>query len=262
MRRGSVARFLVLSVGLAPFLVVAGHSPAAAQTAGGSLACRASALSVLGIEPITANAAGAPCALDSKGIPALALGVATVGAISATTQPLPADVGGATAKAQVAGLDLPLLGIHAGLISAEATVVCEAGQPRLSSTSQVLGLTVAGSPIAAGGSSDVVLPIGVLHLNHRSVQGDKVVVRALWLETALGQIVVGEAQAGFAGAPCPAIDIPDPVVREAPARSRSSSKASAAPGPGIPLHRRPRDVLAHPVPGERPPDILDATRCL
>lgn len=216
MRRGgSVVRFLALSVGLGPFLVVTGQSPAAAQAAGGSFACRASALTVLGIEPLTANVAGRPCIGDSRGLPALALGVATVGAISATTAALPGG-GGATAKAQVAGLDLPLLGLHAGVVSAEASVVCEAGRPRLSSTSQVLGVTVAGSPLPAGAPADVALPIGVLHLNHTSVQGDKVVVRALWLESALGNIVIGEAQAGFAGAPCPPDGTRDPVVGQSP----------------------------------------------
>ncbi len=83
-------------------------------------------------------------------------------------------------------------------------MICESGQPRVSATSEVVGLTVAGNPVGATDRVDIPLPLGlgVLHLNHTSPEGNGVVVRALWLETALGNVIVGEARAGFTGNPC------------------------------------------------------------
>lgn len=191
-------------LGLATLGVVGPSPPAAAQTPptpAGSFTCQASPLDLLGVRPIIAHPGTASCAPDSQGLPSLALVLATIGAVSANTGSLP-GASGVTATSQLAGLDLPLLNLRAGLVQAQATVRCEGDTPVLSGTSQVAGLTVAGSPVASGDRLDVPIGLGTLHLNHTSVQGDELVVRALWIETALGNVVVGEARAGFSGNPC------------------------------------------------------------
>lgn len=208
MARGRIRSFAVAAVSasvLAPCLLVAGELPAPAQApppaAQGSFTCRSSAVAVLGVEAVVANPGTAPCADDSRSllnppVPSLALQ-----AVSARTQ---ASAGGgpATSMSRAAGVDLALLGLRADVIESRATVACEAGQPQLSGSSTVVGLVVNGQPVPVGAPAELALPAGTLRVNHTATVGNALVQRAVWLETALGSIVLGEAEVGFSGSPC------------------------------------------------------------
>lgn len=199
-RARSITVSVLLALCLATPLIGSGPSPAAAQTPTGSFTCRASAVNLLGLEPVVANLGDAPCADDSRGL-GLPLPSLAVQAVSAVTQVAPGG-GGVTSRAQLVGLDLALLGLHADLIQAEATVTCEAGRPLLSGTSTTGGLTVNGSPVSSTDPVDIPLPLGTLHLNHTVTDGASLTRRAVWLETALSSVVLGEARAGFTANPC------------------------------------------------------------
>ncbi len=181
--------------------VISSASPAAAQTQSGSFLCRASAVQLLGLEPVVANPSGRPCRDDSRTGLRLPLPSLSVGSTMAATAPLPGGRG-ATSRAQVVGSGLAALGLQVDLAEAEATVTCEAGQARLSGGSRVVGLRVNGRAVASSERADIPLAGGTLHLNRTVEQGGTLTRRAVELETALGRVILGEASAGAVDAPC------------------------------------------------------------
>ncbi len=189
---------LVLCVG-APF----GPRPSLAQAqAPGQFSCRASAVNAFGLEPVVANPPDVPCAPGSEGVPQLALGGLGVGALSAVSGPALGGLHGVHSRAQLAGVSLPVAGLEVTLVQAEATVSCRDGQPSAEGTSQVLGLTLNGDPVDSSAPVDLPLAVGTLHLNHTTVAGAAVTVRAVWLEMGSTSVILGEARASSVGNPC------------------------------------------------------------
>ena len=199
------SRSITILVGVllssAATVAVSSVPPAAAQSPNGSFACRASAVDLLGVEPVVANPGGGPCPTETRSVLDAPVGSLAVRAATTRTSPLPGG-GGATSRAQVIGIDLASFGIRADVVEAEATVACEGDRPRLVGTSRVVGLTVNGRTLASAEAAIIPLPVGTLHLNESVLEGDALSRRALCLETPLGSVVLGEARVGFAGSPC------------------------------------------------------------
>jgi 6-phosphogluconolactonase (cycloisomerase 2 family) len=195
----------------------------------GAFVCRASPLraqllTLPVLEPVTANAPLSPCLVDQRNLYGLAptpVGGATVSAsiLDAYTSQGPADLESAPpaagdhagAYARVAKLLItygaPL--IAARLVTASAHATCTAvedtRQPaKLTGASQVVGLVIDGQPVNSGSvPQDIALAGGVtLHINNTTIANGVLTQRAIWLQTPLGDTVLGEAVAGEVGNPC------------------------------------------------------------
>jgi hypothetical protein len=185
----------------------------------GTFTCRASALRLLGIEPVIANNPNAPCKDNSAsllnlpaigGLTAQVAGAATnqTPDAPATTPPVIGDR--AEADANVSTVVIPVAGkiVKANVLTTHAEARCtSAGTPVLSGSGNIAGLTINGTPVAvsATGSANINLLLGVLHINSTVKTATTVTQRGIWFESALlgiGDIVVSEARAGFTGNPC------------------------------------------------------------
>ncbi|WP_447002194.1 Calx-beta domain-containing protein [Saccharothrix isguenensis] len=184
----------------------------------GVFSCRASALNVVGIEPVVANPADVPCVDDSETLAQVGLnaGALAVNAkvLSATTDQTPDDLtsappaagDNATANAKVDTTTISTLGliIELGVIKSEAAVECAPSgtglAPRFSGSSTIASLKINGVPTTVG-SAPLTIPlvIGSLKLNSTETTATSVTQRAVVLDTLLADVVIGEAHADIHG---------------------------------------------------------------
>jgi hypothetical protein len=149
-------------------------SPAAAQTAttysGRATAVRAS---VLGIGATFADTGPLPSSGGSQRTSFVGVtlpGLLTTGALTASTQ---GRGNHSRSRSSIGDLELSLLGlgIAADALRSEAEASCQGGEPQVSGSSDIAGLTVAGQPIVFVGLPNVVvpLPLGItLTLNEQT----------------------------------------------------------------------------------------------
>lgn len=181
----------------------------------GAFVCRASGLRLpLAGEPAVANPPADPCTPQERmvvplDVPALA-GARGLRSVTSQTPDDPAstpaaDGDGATAEssvAKVAALSGPAR-IEATGVESRASATCEGGELKLRGESELASLTVGGRRVAVGdGRATVPLLLGTLHINKTTIEGGRIVQRAVWLQSPLGDIVIGEAIVGGTGAPC------------------------------------------------------------
>jgi hypothetical protein len=184
----------------------------------GVFSCRASAVNLVGIEPVVANPANVPCVDDSTTLAQVDLNAAalTVKAkvLSATTDQTPDDLTSAppaagdntTANAKVDTTTISTLGltIELGVIKSEATAKCVSSgsglAPQFSGSSTIASLKINGVPTTVG-SAPVTIPlvIGSLRLNSTETTATSVTQRAVVLDTLLADVVIGEAHADVHG---------------------------------------------------------------
>ncbi|WP_433272810.1 Calx-beta domain-containing protein [Actinosynnema sp. CS-041913] len=184
----------------------------------GVFSCRASALNVVGIEPVVANPANVPCVDDSETLAQVGLnaGALAVNAkvLSATTDQTPDDLtsappaagDNATAKAKVDTTTISTLGltIELGVIQAEAVARCVPSggglAPQFTGSSTIASLKINGVSTTVG-SAPVTIPllIGSLRLNSTETTATSVTQRAVVLDTLLTDVVIGEAHADIHG---------------------------------------------------------------
>ncbi|ROP42067.1 Calx-beta domain-containing protein [Saccharothrix texasensis] len=184
----------------------------------GVFSCRASAVNVVGIEPVVANPADVPCVDDAEALAQVGLnaGALTVGAevLSATTDQTPDDLTSAppaagddaTAKAKVDTTTISTLGltIELGVVQAEASARCAPSggglAPRFSGGSTIASLKINGVSTTVG-SAPLTIPllIGSLRLNSTETTATSVTQRAVVLDTVLADVVIGEAHADVHG---------------------------------------------------------------
>lgn len=198
-------------------LVMATAGPASAAPKKST--CRASAvrvqgkglLSVVFLEPVVvANQAGKPCSAMSQELTDLVVPLA-LGSIqiARATTTVVGTGNHPTSTAEVSNISISLPGlpvIGATVLTSTASAGgCMGGpSPTLSSSSQVVGLTVGGAPLVVG-SAPFTLPLGpfgALYLNRTITGPTSITQRALELDTVLASVVLAEVQAGYAGNPC------------------------------------------------------------
>lgn len=196
----------------------------------GTFDCRASSVRVGAgaqtFEPLVANTPSNPCRVDNPGsfsqvsntsgagtLSAQVLGASTDQNPSRPSSRAPADGDGPTARATTGHVTIVTgtTTIDAETLSATATGRCAAGSPILDGSSQTGRVTVNGNEVTSNGSPhDIPVPGGMLHLNAAIPGPNSLTVRALWLETAAGDVVVAEASVGWHSAPCEDVAPPPP----------------------------------------------------
>jgi hypothetical protein len=184
----------------------------------GVFSCRASAVNLVGIEPVVANPANVPCVDDGTTVAQVDLNAAalTVKAkvLSATTDQTPDDLtsappaagDNATANAKVDTTTISTLGltIELGVIKSEATAKCVPSgtglAPQFSGSSTIASLKINGVSTTIG-SAPITIPlvIGSLRLNSTETTATSVTQRAVVLDTLLADVVIGEAHADIHG---------------------------------------------------------------
>jgi hypothetical protein len=208
--RTAVALTTALAAGALPLaLTPAAGAQAAVYT------CSGVGLSLLGVPTAVAGGPTAPCdnanatAADTDtllGPALLPLGTLRVTALDARTtfpsvtfgRPRAVGYGGlGSLRVSLAGVSLAATGLTA---SASATCVDSpfGSEPAFGTDGRVGQLEINGqlTPIGAD-PVDIPLGIGTLHLNNVVQTPTRVTRRALWLQTLLGDVVVGEASAGL-----------------------------------------------------------------
>jgi PKD repeat protein len=181
----------------------------------GSFSCSATAARVLGIALGSANPADSPCRADSALTGRVGVApIATVEVGSSTTAQTPAVLAGtdpsasdkATADTAItdARVTLGALSLRVTALTSHAEVRCDGtGQAVFDGASHIASLTINGVPHAVGaGPVDIPVLIGTIHVNSTVHTADKLVQRALWLQSSLGNVVLGETQVNTEGAPC------------------------------------------------------------
>jgi hypothetical protein len=185
---------------------------------GGRFTCHGTGFSALSVKLATANPQDDPC-LDDRSFLANARttllatpGLVVLTAPEAATDVVPddqtqapADGDRGVADAKLAGVTvtLGLTSIKATLLSARAEARCSARTPALTGRSTVASLAINNQGYAPGDRA-MTIPAGLatVAVNSTTSAGGKVVQRALWIKTLLGDIVIGEASAGVVGNPC------------------------------------------------------------
>lgn len=114
---------------------------------------------------------------------------------------------GASGRAAGGAASVQIGPISAHVVSASASVTCTgAGTFKLSSSSQVHGLSIGGTPVAVPDSTtptNIKILGGTLHLNWTEETSNYVEQRAIWFESTFGyDIIVGDAIAGIYTNPC------------------------------------------------------------
>jgi hypothetical protein len=219
----------------------------------GDFSCRASAVRVIGegpfagqvFEPIVANREGASCEDANSEVMDRTLGgppapgTATVRLANAETTRNPDDPDAppeegdnATARSELAELVLTGQGqtLRASAARSSAKVTCVGGQPKFESESEVVGLTVGTTEIDVppgqphthvslppnqdtGGPQNVVVHVN--HTDEQPVDGATVHTRrAVWVESPLGDMIVGESQVDYQGNPCQEPPQPTTIIIE------------------------------------------------
>jgi hypothetical protein len=214
-------------LGLAP------AADAAPRPGGADFTCRASAIRVALagqtlLEPVIANAPDAPCADGTAAIISPTdIGPVRLNAANADTAIDPNDLAAAPAANGDNGravstvtnpvVDLSGIRLTADVLGATASATCQSGQTVLAGNSVVANivLTVGGTavPITLPAGNEpftLDLPggLGTLLLNQRTTTNGRLTQRALELRlpanSALANVVIGEATAGATGNPCAA----------------------------------------------------------
>ena len=184
----------------------------------GVFSCRASALDVGGVEPAVANDPNLPCRDDHRtvvqaGLNAGLLAVTADGLDASTdqtpdslasTDPAAGDAATSNATVSSVTISATLVSIKLKVITSRAGAECvstpSGPAPKLTGYSSVAGLTINGVPVTVGsGPLDIPLVIGTLHLNSTTTTADSVTQRAVWLHTALTDVVVAESTADVHG---------------------------------------------------------------
>ncbi|HWH01335.1 MAG TPA: hypothetical protein VNV66_18945 [Pilimelia sp.] len=196
----------------------------------GVFSCQATALTLAGTVVTRANPPDVPCLDDRATLATVrqAAGIVTVrlDALEASTTLDPDDpavppAAGdfSTARARIessritAGPLVPLVTIELGLVTAQASATCTAGPDglgvALAGSSHIASLKVNGVAVAVGGAPlTIPLAVGSLRLNSTQTTATSVTQRAVVLDTALTDVVIGEARAnvestsGSDGTPC------------------------------------------------------------
>lgn len=190
----------------------------------GVFVCRGTAvrLPLLG-ELSTANAPATPCKAESKslltvpqaplygvgaGLSLLDASTTQQPAVLEGTEPQPGDRAAAETSVASATVVAGTTVITVSGLESQAGAVCTAGGGvTLSGGSEIAKLVVNGKPIRTSDlgvrSLDVPLLLATLHVNSTVRTGDRVVQRAVWLESPLtGDVVLGEAVAGITKGAC------------------------------------------------------------
>ncbi|NUT47113.1 MAG: hyalin [Saccharothrix sp.] len=183
----------------------------------GAFSCRASAVNVVGVEPVVANPVDVPCADDAGTLAQVGLNAGLLSvrakALTATTGRTPDDQtstpaagDAATANATVDTTTISTLGltVELGVIRAAASVTCAPSggglAPRFAGGSTIASLKINGVAVEVG-SAPITIPlvIGSLRLNGTETTATSVTQRAVVLDTPLADVVVGEARADVHG---------------------------------------------------------------
>lgn len=217
---------LALGVITAPALAVKKVRSAPPSTAPtGTFSCTASALRVTTaplfllpgstIEPIVANPKDEPCVDDSTGLvgPIVAGRVTINGVAIARTDATPA---GGHAESYVTNASVALgPGITGEVLSSSTDVSCVNGQPSFSSSGEVVNVAVGGTVVqipANQGTVTIDIPlVGTLYLNQVVTTPTSITRRALFLDTALVDVVIAESKSNVEGNPCGATPPPPPA---------------------------------------------------
>jgi Ca2+-binding RTX toxin-like protein len=178
-------------------LVLVLGTAASAEAASPSV-CRASAARVVAppaatADPTVANAAGSPCASDAQQVAGVApIGPLSVAAPHAMTRSTPGVIA-AAAGVEGTTLDIGGVPIAVGAVAVDQTASCADGSRTTTGSSHVDALSVGGTaiPVIAGQALD--LDLGAVRVRTNQVEGDT--RRALVLDAAGAQVVLGEAQA-------------------------------------------------------------------
>ena len=172
--------------------------------------CRAAVLDAGVTQSVVANSAESPC-LDGQastaefptGLVVLRGGSASTHQPSAIGGSVPQEGDQATATVTVDGVEIPALGLSIDGIRAEASTTCQRGQPLLAGTSTVGEVRVAGAPVRLlEGHVDLPLGVATLHLNETIRDGGRIIQRAVWVQSPLGDVIIGEATTGSTGPVC------------------------------------------------------------
>jgi hypothetical protein len=169
------------------------------------------------IEPLVANRQNDPCQNEQTGVLnnfALPAGLGTLNVLFARTQntcPNPSagcpEGSGSFANAGVLDVTLNAPGvgpIRAEVLTSQASATCVGGNPALAGRSTVLAVTVAGQRIEPVPQNfSLAIPgVGTLFLNQQTRGPNEITQRALFLDTAVLDVVIAEAIADFRGNPC------------------------------------------------------------
>lgn len=186
----------------------------------GVFTCRASAADVAGAEPTVANDPAAPCRADQQSLASSSLNAAGLVVVSLsgldaathqTPDPLPpstpqagdqASATGGVSAVTISVADLVTITVNQASARATAQCVTTPGglAPAFTGSSTVTGLAIDGVAVTVGsGPMDIPLVVGTLHVNDTVTTGTSVTQRAVWLQTALTDVVVGQATAGVRG---------------------------------------------------------------
>lgn len=194
--------------------------PGHAATPVNQFTCRASALREVGkgllagvgtIEPVVANAPNVPCLNATAGPQSVVVdppqGYPMFGAVARVASALTGTDNGQDARAATVVGSVSPTGFEVDHAQANVDVVCDGtGHLLVSGSATVLGLRIAGIPVSVpAGPFDIPLgPLGTLHVNQEIRTPTSLIERALYLEGPLTDIVLGEAQASYAGTtnPC------------------------------------------------------------
>ncbi len=246
-------------------------APASAAT-GDHFTCRASALRVQGVsgillnlEPSIANAMNDPCGSEHTAVanvppPLNTLVSSGSGVINATTTSA-SDSG--SASSEVADLTLlpSSLNLNAQVATASASYTCQAGTPTPQSSSNVVGLNIgSGQPITTSGQFSLPL-VGLVdvELNRTIKTSTAITQRAVDITVLNGlyggaEIVLGEAQAGVSGNPCPSASPPGPSTSPSPNQGGTPSpNQGGSPSPshgGSPTNTSPPVISVSSVGGQ------------
>ncbi|HEX5496737.1 MAG TPA: Calx-beta domain-containing protein [Mycobacteriales bacterium] len=184
----------------------------------GVFSCRASALNVAGVEPVVANDPNLPCRDDHRTLLRAGLNAGlvrvNVNALDARTDQTPdvlisappaaGDSAESSASVSSVTISAALVSIKLNVITSRAGAECvptPAGlAPKLTGSSSIAGLSINGLPVHVGsGPVDIPLVIGTLHLNSTVTTPTSVTHRAVWLHTALADVVIAQSSADVHG---------------------------------------------------------------
>ncbi|MDU0288323.1 hypothetical protein [Saccharothrix longispora] len=183
----------------------------------GVFSCQATALNLAGVVVARANPPDVPCVDDAVtvadvNLPAGLLNVRATALTARTDQtpddllalpPAPGDGAVSTARVETTRITSLLVTIEVGVIRANASVTCDAGlNPVFAGSSQIASLRINGVNIAVG-SAPLTIPlvIGSLRLNGTTTTPSSLVQQAFALDTALTDVVLGEARVNLEALP-------------------------------------------------------------
>jgi hypothetical protein len=186
----------------------------------GTFSCRATALNLLGIQPIVANAADNPCKAAKNSLLTLGTIASAVNAQTTLSEgTLPAAGDTATASASVATVNITQVPGHqiaVGAVQSQAAVSCEPAllgglAPKFSSSSNVATITIDGATTTVGsGPLKLSIPnVATIWLNRTISGGGTRIQRAVEVDLGTTRVaVVAESKVDVAGSPCGTVLVP------------------------------------------------------